>query len=303
MRIAVLGIGGVGGYIGAKLCTLQALETKKQEIVFIARGAHAQAVKDSGICVVEDDSEFTAKPLKVCPPDAVEGTFDLILCCVKSYDIKDAIMSMRSAIRPDTVIMPLANGVDNARILEACVDAKIINAAVYILAHIESPGVIRKKGKVFALVFGSRRYIGESLFLEHLFQDAGLRIRREDAIETALWKKYLFISAFATLTSYFDTRIKAVYEEHYSITKTLLDEIAAVAAAQGIDVNDEVSKALDTASKLPADASTSMHLDFQNHRRTELESLSGYVVREGMRLGVATPVMSKMYDALLHRCI
>jgi len=298
MRIAVIGIGGVGGYIGAKLCSLQASKEKKYEIVFVAR-AHAQAVKDTGIRVVEDNAEFMAHPSCVCRADEVEGTFDLILCCVKSYDIKDAMMPMRSAIRPDTVIMPLANGVDNARILETCVDAKVINAAVYILAHIEAPGVIRKKGKVFALVFGSQRYLGESLFLEHLFQDAGLRTKREDDIETALWKKYLFISAFATLTAYFNTTIRAVYGEQNTIAKALLEEIASVAAAKGIDLRDEIAKALDTASKLPLDASTSMHLDFQNHRNTEIESLSGYVIREGDRLGVSVPVMRKMYEALL----
>jgi 2-dehydropantoate 2-reductase len=301
MRIAIVGIGGVGGYIGAKFCSLKEADPKKYEIVFIARGKHAEAVKAEGLKVIEDEGAFTARPSAVCSAEEAEGTFDLVLLCVKSYDIEAAVTALQHAIHPDTVIIPFANGVDNADTVRRMVDAKVLNGCAYILSHIREPGVIRKQGKVFAALFGDPEYIGESLHIGYLFKDAGLRAMTPDAIETALWKKYLFISAFATLTSYYDTSIRTVCDAHYSVAKAVLGEIAAVAAARRIDLTGETEKALESAANLPPEASTSMHLDFQHRRRTELEALTGYVVKEAERLGVAAPQMEKMYGELRER--
>jgi 2-dehydropantoate 2-reductase len=301
MRIAIVGIGGVGGYIGAKFCSLKEADPKKYEIVFIARGKHAETVKTDGLQVVEDEGSLTAVPSDVSTAEEAAGTFDLVLLCVKSYDIEAAVTALQHAIRPDTVIIPFANGVDNAETIRRLVDAKVLNGCAYILSHIEKPGIVRKQGKVFAALFGDPEYIGESLHVGYLFKDAGLRAMTPETIETALWKKYLFISAFATLTSYYDAPIKTVSDAHHSVARALLGEIAAVAEARGIDLGGETAKALETAANLPPKASTSMHHDFQNHRRTELEALSGYVVREAERLGVAAPQMSRMYRELRER--
>ena len=80
--------------------------------------------------------------------------------------------------------------------------------------------------------------------------------------------------------------------------KTLLEEIAGVAKAKGIEIHSEIEKALETASKVPYNSSTSMHLDFQNKKRVELESLSKFIVQEGKRYGVKTTLMQKMYESL-----
>ena len=92
--------------------------------------------------------------------------------------------------------------------------------------------------------------------------------------------------------------MRKVYELHKNWADTLLKEIADVAEAKGIQIQDEVEKALKTASSLPEDATSSMHLDFQNGNRTELETLCGYVVREAKRLRIPTPMMAKVYGVL-----
>lgn len=298
MRVAIVGMGGVGGYIGAKFCSLIGTQKQKYEIIFIARGQHAEAVKHNGIKVIEDEGEFITTPTQVCSANEAEGTFDLLLVCVKSYDIKEALEPLRNTIRPDTVLIPFANGVNNDQIIKEMFDAKVINGCVYILSHIQSPGVIRKEGKVFAAIFGGEEYFGEALFVQYMFKDEGLRAKFEEDIDKAVWKKYLFIATFATLTSYYDMSIKSVYEQHYDKTTTLLNEIASLAKAKGIDIDSEIEKALSTASTLPLDASTSMHLDFQNKRQTELATLSGYIVNEAKQLGIEVPLMQKLYQAL-----
>jgi 2-dehydropantoate 2-reductase len=301
MRIAVVGIGGVGGYIGAKLCALKEAQPEKYEIVFIARGNHAEAIKAYGLRVVEDDREFTVHPSEICTAEEAKGTYDLVLLCVKSYDIPPTVAELHKNLRSDTVIIPFANGVNNAQTIAPLVDAKILNGCVYILSHIESPGVIRKEGNVFAAAFGNPEYFGESLHVGYLFKDAGLRAKASEDIDRDVWKKYLFISAFATLTSYYGMSIKEVCEAHYGTAQKCLEEIAAVAAAKGIDLTGEVEKALKTAASLPETSSTSMHLDFQHGHKTELESLTGYVVHEASALEIGVPHMNEMYDELKER--
>ena len=148
----------------------------------------------------------------------------------------------------------------------------------------------QEKGKVFAAVFGGNEKATQTL--AEVFEKANLRYKTPSDIKTAIWKKYIFISAFATLTSYYNKSIGYVYEHHKDEVKKLLNEIAEFAHARGIDIFDEVQKALDTASKVPYDSSTSMQLDFENKKRVELENLSGYV---------KMPLMQKMYENLKQR--
>jgi 2-dehydropantoate 2-reductase len=212
--------------------------------------------------------------------------------------MESVLAELSGNITADTIIVPFANGVEHKEKVASLVDAKVLYGAVYILAHREAAGVIVKKGKVFAAVFGERAYPGETELVSSLFDKAGLRHKTPENIEEAIWRKYLFISAFGALTAYFDTTIRRVYELHRNWADTLLNEIADVAEAKGIPIRDEVEKALHVASSLPEEASSSMHLDFKNGHKTELETLCGYVVREGKKLHLPTPLMAKVYGVL-----
>jgi 2-dehydropantoate 2-reductase len=295
MRIAVVGLGGVGGYIGAKLCALE------DEVVFVARGKHAEAIREKGLLINEDGGSFRAHADAVVGAEELEGELDLMLLCVKSYDITEAVDALRKNITPETIIIPFANGVEHAGNIAKMVRAKVLGGSVHILAHKEEDGVVRRKGKVFAAFFGSERHSEEAVKVAALFEKAGLRCKVPEVVEKALWKKYLFISAFAALTSYYDMGIKAVSEAHAEEAGRLLEEIAKVAAVKGIDIASEAKKALETASSLPPEASTSMHRDFQHRRKTELETLCGYLVREAEARGIEVPVMRRLYAGLLER--
>ena len=287
MRVAIVGLGGVGGYIAAKFVNAGL------EVVGFAKGAHLEAIREHGLEIVEDESCFREKVDARELEDLdgyFEGAFDAVLFCVKSYDLEDAYEKIQSHIDEKTILLSFSNGVDNGDKLRELSSSRVLDACIYILSHIEDAGVIRKKGKVFAAIFGGE---GEATAtLATLFEQAGLRYKTPQKIKEALWRKYLFISAFATLTSYYDTSICGVYENHFDEAKALLEEISTFAQTQGVFIEDEVQKALDVAKSLPHDASTSMHLDFKNKKRVELESLSGYV---------KTPLMSRLYEELKRR--
>ena len=285
MKIAVVGLGGVGGYLAASFAK------SGLDVVGFARGEHLQDIQKSGITIKEDEKEWTM-PLHVKAIEEAEGYFDVVLFCVKSYDLVLTCKAFKNHIDKKSILLSFSNGVNNGNILRECCDARVLDACVYILAHIEAPGVIRKKGKVFAALFGGadKEVVAK---VANLFEKASLRYKTPEDIQTALYKKYIFIAAFATLTSYYNEPIGAIYEKHYDEAKRLLEEIAAFAKEkQGIDISDEVQKSLQTAAKVPYDSSTSMALDFKNGKKTELENLSGYVQK---------PFMQKLYNELKKR--
>ncbi len=292
MRIAVVGLGGVGGYIAANLTKTT------HKVVGFARGEHLQKIKENGIKVIEDTKEWSVS-LDAKTLEEADGYFDIVLLCVKSYDLKSSYEAVKEYIDSKSIILSLSNGVEHGDELREWSDAIVLDACVYILSHIERAGVIRKKGKVFALVFGGDRKAKR--VLEPIFDEASLRIKMPQEIETAIWKKYIFISAFATLTSYYNESIAYIYKHYYDEAKETLKEIANVADAKGIVIFDEVQKALDIAKGLPYDASTSMHLDFKNKKRDELNTLSGYIVTQAKNLEVEVPNMQKMYRELLKK--
>lgn len=302
MRIAVVGLGGVGGYIAANLAKTS------HEVVGFARGEHLRKIQKEGITIVEEDSSVEINSgeinswhmnLKVQELKDAEGYFDIVLFCVKSYDLKSSYEAISSHVDEETIVLSLANGVEHGDELRVLSECKVLDACVYILSHVQEAGVIRKKGKVFALVFGGLQE--ESKILKAVCSEASLRAKVEEDSKTAIWKKYIFISAFATATAFYDNTIGFVYEHHYDEVKTLLQEIAEVAHAKGVNIYDEVEKSLEIAKNLPYDSSTSMHLDFQNARRDELKTLSGYIVKEAKREFVEVPLMQKMYGELLKR--
>lgn len=290
MRIAVVGLGGVGGYIAANLAKTE------HEIVGFARGRHLAKIQESGIKIVEDERSWSTS-LDARELNAADGIFDIVLFCVKSYDLKEAYTKIAPYLNAKSILLSFANGVSSGDTLRELSQSIVLDGCVYILSHQEEVGVIRKKGNIFATVFGGTH--DATLTLAKVFEEASLRFKVPIDIQKEIWKKYIFISAFATLTSYYDKSIRFVYENYEEESRAILLEIADIAKAKGIDIFDEIPKALETASKLPEDASTSMHLDFQNQKHDELKTLSGYIVDEGRKLKVETPLMKKMYEELL----
>ncbi|MEN8303540.1 MAG: 2-dehydropantoate 2-reductase [Campylobacterota bacterium] len=293
MRVAVVGLGGVGGYVAANFAKAGI------DVIGFARGEHLEVIQKHGIKTIEDENcwnvDLDARALDDLD-GYFEGAFDVVLFCVKSYDLVDSYEHIKSHIDEKTILISFSNGVSNGDTLRALSNSRVLDGCVYILSHIENPGAIRKKGKVFAAVFGGEREATQTL--ASLFEKAELRFKTPDDIETAIWKKYIFIASFATLTSYYDKSIGYIYEYKRDEAREVLREIADVAKDKDINLEAEIDKALVTASKVPYDSSTSMHLDYKNSKRVELEGLSGYIAKYE---GVKTPLMQKMYEELLKR--
>lgn len=292
MRVAIIGLGGVGGYICAKF------SEASLDVVGFARGEHLQKIQKNGIEIIEDDKKWIAS-IDAKSLEEADGYFDIVIFCVKSYDLKKSYEAMKNHIDANSIIFSLSNGVESGDKLKKWSESIVLDSCVYIISHIQKAGTIRKKGNIFAFVCGGDAKGSE--VVRSIFDKASLRAKVAQDIKEAIWKKYIFISAFATLTSYYDKSMFYIYENHFDEAKILLEEIANVAFAKGINIQKEVQKALNIVSKLPSDSSTSMHLDFKNKKKVELGTLSKYIVDAAKNLGVKTPLMDKMYEELNSR--
>ncbi len=300
MTVAILGLGGVGGYLGGKLT----LSKKDEKIVFISRGKQLQKIKKDGLRLIDEDKEYVTKPDIITEDSKGLGEFDLVLVCVKSYDLNEALTLLKENISDKTVVVPLLNGVEHDKeVKEVYPNAKVLNGCIYILSNIKEAGVVKKYGGVFNLIYGSSEYDLEQFkWIKELFDRADLRNKLTPDIELETWKKYLLIAAYASMTSYYEKPLGYIAKEKKDELENVLFEIKSVADKKGINIDkDVIEKILKRVISLPYDSKTSMQLDYEKGKKTEVEALCGYIVKEAKKLDIDTPLMKKYYQSLKSR--
>jgi 2-dehydropantoate 2-reductase len=303
IRIGILGLGGVGGYFGGLLAKAY-FKSEEVEVVFIARGETQKAIAESGLKIVTDENEIIVHPKLVSNnPDEI-GVLDYLICATKTYDIEESLLSLQKCITPKTVILPLYNGVDAPeRIKKIFPENDILQGCVYIISMIASPGTIRKMGFYEKLFFGSKTTSNAKLeALQNILQKAKIESYLVENIEETVWEKFIFISALASATSYLNQNIGEIQKKKKSmkVYVELLHEIEAVAKAKGLQLSkDIVNQTIIKLKKSPKEATSSMHRDLLANRNTEVTSLTQFVVNEGLKYGVATPLYEKIANALL----
>ena len=304
MRIAVVGMGGVGGYYGGRLAHRYP-PGSEHEVVFYCRGAHLAAIRTNGLKVVAVDDEFVGVP-SLATDSAVDlGAVDVALYCTKGYDLADVAEATRSAMTAKTIVIPLGNGVNNDDSLKRSLDGPVVlNGCVYISSHIEAPGVIEQTGGSRKLFFGVPGDIESYRGIESMLQSAGIDATLTSDILRKVWTKFLFIDPSCGVTSLHGATIGQVLNDEslrHQLT-CLMQEIVALATHSGVTLpEDAVNASLKTAASFPPATRTSMQIDFERGRRTELDVMLGYVVRTAREASIPTPVHDEVYTALSSR--
>ncbi len=306
MKIAVIGIGGVGGVFGGLLARKYA-GSKEHQVVFVARGEHLTAIKKNGLKLTTPNEEFTAVPDIATDNTEGLGVFDLVLFCVKSYGLEKAAEQIRKNTGPKTVIIPLLNGVDiTERIKAVLPQADVLGGLVYIGSSIVGPGAVKHAGGSGQIIFGPQDAgkIENYRPIEKLLRDAGIKADLVGDIDLALWTKYIFISSMAGLTSYFGKTFGEILDspEDKKFLEGVLKEIEAVARAKKVGFPpDVVKQTMDKVAAFPHGTKTSMQRDFEKNSQTELEVITGYVLKTGKEFGIPTPMTEKVYKELSKR--
>lgn len=299
MRIAVFGVGGVGGYFGARLWQAGA------ELAFVARGAHLAALRAHGLRVESalGDVHMPVVPASADPADI--GPVDWVLCAVKTWQVAGAAQVMRPLIGPQTTVLPLQNGVEAADLLAEVLGVEhVVGGATWISALIAEPGLVRHVAAEPRLVLGELDGSASArcAALARRLVSAGVRAEVAPDIRVTLWAKLVFMAATSGVGSVARAPIGAV--RTCAPTRRLLEcamhETAELARARGVAVADDiVVETLRFVDSLPAATTPSMQRDVVGGRPSELEALSGAVVRLGHAAGVPVPTHEFLYAALL----
>ena len=303
MRVAVVGLGGVGGYFGGKLARKYA-GSRGHAVVFIARGAHLAAIRKEGLLLKTVEGEYRVTPdlATECPAEA--GPCDLVLFSVKEYDLEATAAEIAPLLHAGTAVLPVLNGVDIAeRLRSICTRGVVLSGLVYISSFVEAPGVVRQVGGSCQLVFGPGDGAPDRYRpLEAFLKEAGINAELSNDIAVPLWTKYLFVSPMAGVTSLTGLNFGDVMADGKgrAMVRGLMAEIEHLARAKGIALPaDSVERGIATVERFPPATKSSLQLDFEKGRRTELELFIGFAVRAGRALGVPMPLHEELYAALI----
>ncbi len=300
MRVAIYGAGAVGGYFGARL--VQA----GNEVVFIARGRQLEALRTGGLRVESIVGDARVERVTATGDLTSLNEVDAVLVTTKTWQVEAAGRAIRPLVGAETLVVPLQNGVEAPGQLERSLPAEAVAGGLTrILCDLVAPGHIRHTGIDPVVVMGERegRRTGRCARLARALERApGVSVEVSGDIEAELWRKFVMMCAVSGVGSVARVPLGLVRTTPpaRSLLRRSMEEAAAVAAARGVRLPAGVIDAsLAFLDRLPPGSISSMQRDIAGGRPSELEQLSGAVVRLGRECGVATPVHQFIHAALL----
>ncbi|MBN1149148.1 MAG: 2-dehydropantoate 2-reductase [Anaerolineales bacterium] len=299
MRIIVFGAGGVGGYFGGRLA--QAGE----EVIFIARGEHMQAMRSHGLRVDSIKGDFHIDPVQVADDPGQVGAADIILAAVKAWQVPEIAPAMAPMLGAETGVIFLGNGVEAPGQLSAALGSQhVLGGLCRISAFVAAPGHIRHAGiqpyVAFAELDGRRSPRVERL--REAFERAGVEVSVPDDIQAAVWQKFVFIAAISGVGAV--TRAPAGVIRSLPETRRMLEmaleEVVRVAQARQVHLPAGlVARTMAFVDSMAPGVTASMQRDIMDGKPSELESQNGAVVRMGQQAGVETPLHAFIYHSLI----
>ena len=299
MRIAVVGVGGVGGYFGGKLAQAGV------DTVFIARGATLEALKTRGLRVDSIHGDIVLDRVNASGDPASVGVVDAILVCVKAWQIAEAVTPLKPMIGPGTVVVPMENGIDAPDVLAGIVGREhVLGGLCSIVSFVVEPGHIRHAAADPFVMFGEldNRSSERAERLQEAFRGAGIKANIPPDILHSMWTKFLFIapmSAIGALTRA-PVGVWRAMPELRAIAEESLREMIALAKARGVDPGDQVlQRTMERYDGMTPDSTSSLQRDVMEGKPSELDAQIGAVVRLAAESSVPAPVSSFLYHCLL----
>jgi 2-dehydropantoate 2-reductase len=296
MRVAVFGAGAVGSYLGSRFAAARA------DVHLIARGAHLEALRERGLTLITPDGVTTTSVWATDDPGTI-GPVDLVLFCVKSYDTEPAADRLAPLIGPATAVLSIQNGVDNeAKIAGRVGEEHVLGAATYILAAVESPGVVRS-GRA-RLIVGELQQGPPSERVRRIVELAragGIDAVAAPDIRVAKWEKYVLLVAFSAVTAATQLTVGDVRgsEAASGMLRAIMLEAWSVGRAVGVPLAADLVDRQHALVLAQADnEGSSLRHDLLTGHRMELEALQGTLRRLGRETGVPTPWTDAAYAIL-----
>jgi len=293
-RVAVFGAGAVGAYLGSRFAAAGA------DVHLVARGANLDALRTNGLTIVAPDGTTTNTPVLATDDPASIGPVDYVIFGVKSYDTEAAAPKLRPLLGRETAVLSFQNGIDTeAKVAAVVGEDRVIGSAIYILAAIQSPGVVRSgPGR---LVVGELRPGPPSertLRLVELAKAGGVAASAVEDVRVAKWEKYVLLVAFSAVTAATQLTVGDVRRSPAAsaMLRAVMQEAWSVGKALGVPLPDDLVDRQHALVLAQGDnEGTSLRHDLLTGRRMELDALQGTLSRLGRETGVPTPWTDAAY--------
>lgn len=297
MKIAIMGTGGQGGLFGTLL------KKAGHDVTLIARGRNLEAIQKNGLTLKSKTFGNHTVTSKATNKPEEAGIVELVLLCVKTYDLTEAAKLIQPIIGPDTLVLTVQNGVEAPSKVGEILGSEHVVAGVSVInSHLISPGVVHHVGGK-SLSFGESSGVlsPRVMNLEKVFKGIGFDAVASDNIKFNLWRKLTTLSGLHGVVCITRSSIGTVhnYEETWDLMRRVMLETASVASAEGVVITEKMIDAtLEGISHMPPEVKPSMMVDLEAGRRIELETFNGAVIRFGKKHGIDTPYNYAVYAAL-----
>ncbi len=298
MRIVVIGTGGVGGYFGARLTEAG------ENVTFVARGAHFEAIKSRGLTVYSALGDMHLKDVQCTDNTRDIGHADIVMIAVKLWATDEAIQNAKPLLGKNTGIISFQNGILAEESLIAAYSSQhAMGGVANIAALIEEPGIIRHNGNMASLAFGELNNTQSERARSLLAACSRANIKAEipDDINRAIWEKYIRLVTMSAMTTLCRMPIGPIRDEIHTrnLLSQILSEIIDVGKAKGLKFSDNVfQEQLDIIDGYPPSMVASMCGDLRRGYPLEVPWFSGTIARLGKELNIPTPANGFVYAAL-----
>ena len=291
MRIAIIGGGGIGGYLAAML------SLGESPVTLIARGTHLQAMTRKGLHLKRRTplTDIQARLNVTAMPSTLD--VDVVLVCVKMTDLESVARQLSTILVSRCLILPVQNGVEaHALLSQHLTKHDVGKGTAHISARLDEPGVVALDGRLARFFFSASSHGDNALtdFVRHAKQaDIDVSVEDDDSMERLLWHKFIFLTAFSGLTTALRAPLGAirVHPHGMHLFKQAMAETEAVATAQGKTFDQSpCAQWCERIASMPESYRASMSWDAERNKPLELPWLSEAVVRMGQTHAIATPI-------------
>lgn len=298
MKIAICGIGGVGGLVAG------ALAQSGHSLFFLARGQKREALRQEGLLLLSDTwGERLVQPLAVEENGAAIGVVDVVFFCTKSYGLEEACAACAPMVGEDTLVIPLLNGIAVAEEVKGYLKkGRVADGCIYCFSALDGPRVVRHTGNMKKLVFGfaGQEAGPKELELVEALRQGGMDAHYDKNVLSMAWEKYCMMCGNSAIFAYFDCPAGPVQadEEKMMVAREVYTELWQIGKAHGIALPDDlVEKDVRALFSLPPQTITSLYRDLKTPGNpTELEAIIGKACRLAQQSGVAAPLLKEVYE-------
>lgn len=297
IKIGILGIGGIGGFIGAPLA--KKYKDSNIKIIFICRGETKNTIQNEGLLFESKGETTIIFPDLVSDNPAEIGILDVLILTSKSYSINEVLSAYKGCINAETIIITLQNVVNAKEIIGETLPGagQIMEGCIYVASNVKKPGHVQHVGGPGKIFVGGK----ENKPLIDLLVAAGLDITHLENINETLWKKYLFVAPVAAITSAHKVSFGQLLEDQnlMFILENMMIEIQSLGLKNNISLtNEDIQTAKGLLTKFPFESKSSLQLDFENNNKTEKQFLVNYVIENAKKYGIQTPFYNDVNEKI-----